>query len=152
MTGITKKWIKCACSSFDWYQLASGICIRISLILIVTSYDIDPWACFEGPSNITYNDIDQTVTLTFSERTLNYQKVAPFFSVAIGMGWIIISIIGQVYFNYINKEKERKYTITYKESEDNFEFTNINKDTEQSLMTEITKQTDTENYVKMFVF
>ena len=151
MTKITKKWITCDCSSFDWYKLASAIYIRISLILIVTSYDIDPWACFEGPSSISYNEFDQTVTLTFSERTLGYQKVAPIVSLIIGiLGWLC-SIIGQVYFNHINPdEKERKYIVKYNKSADDFEFTDINI-AEQLQMTKINEQVDVENYVKMFV-
>ena len=153
ITRITKKQITCECSSFDWYKLASAIYIRISLILIVTSYDIDPWACFDGPSSISYNDFDQTVTLTFSERTLGYQKVAPIVSLIIGILGYLCSIIGQVYFNHINPDgKEGKYKVKYiKKSEDGFEFTDINKETEQIQMTKINEQVDVENYVKIFV-
>ncbi len=149
MIRFTKKWITCKCSKLDLVPLISHNCIRVSLILIVTSYDIDPWACFEGPSSISYNNLDQTVTLTFSKRTLNYQKVAPFFSLAIGIFGLVVNCIGKCYVN--PDEKERKYTVTYKTSEGDFEFTDINKDNEQLQTTDITKQVDTENYVKMFV-
>ena len=152
MTSFTKNCCTKKFGDFDCFQLASDILIRISLLLIVTSYDIDPWACFGGPSNITYNEFDQTVKLTFSENTLNYQKVAPLFSLVIGIwGWII-SAIGQVYYNYRDPDpdaKERKYTVTYKTSDDDFEFTNIN--SKEINMTDITEEVDTENYVKMFV-
>lgn len=152
MNRITRKWITCKWKWIDLVPLASHVLIRISLILIVTSYDIDPWACFEGPSSISYNEFDQTVTMTFRERTLNYQKGGPIASLLIGILGCICNIIVQVRFHFNPDEKENKYIVKYKTSEDNFEFTGIKKETEQVDMTEITKKVDTENYVKMFVF
>ena len=148
MTRITKKWIKCECNKYDWAPLISSICIRFSLIFIVTSYDISPFACIAGPSSISYND--QTVTLTFNEHALNYQKAAPIVSLVIGIvGWIItivISIFRQCCKCCISPDEEEiKYTVTYKE-----DFTlNISNKKMQTM--DITKKVDTENYIKMFV-
>ena len=71
-------------------QLASDWCLRIALIFLLTSYDIDPWICFNGPSNIVYNEDSHEVELLFPDSALRYQIAAGFISTVFGMlGWIL---------------------------------------------------------------
>ena len=71
-------------------QLLSDWCLRISLIFLLTSYDIDPWICFHGPSSITYMEDTQEVDLELPVSVLRYQKGAPFIATAFGLaGWIL---------------------------------------------------------------
>ena len=69
-------------------QFSSDCCLRISLIFLLTSYDIDPWVCFHGPSSITYMEETHEVDLEFPNSVLIYQTVAPFLSTIFGLvGW-----------------------------------------------------------------
>ena len=69
-------------------QFLSDFCLRISLIFLLTSYDIDPWVCFNGPSSITYMEETQEVDLELPNSALVYQTIAPFFSTIFGLaGW-----------------------------------------------------------------
>ena len=70
------------------FQVLSDVCLRISLIFLLTSYNIDPWVCFHGPTSITYTEDTQEVDLEFPSSALMYQKGAPFISVFFGLlGW-----------------------------------------------------------------
>ena len=67
----------------DWF-------LRISLIFLLTSYDIDPWVCFTGPSSIIYMEDSHEVELRFPNSVLRYQKGAGFISAILGIiGWIL---------------------------------------------------------------
>ena len=86
---------RCCCGDCDdcgtsCLQCLSDWCLRISLIFLLTSYDIDPWACFCGPSSISYSRVTQEVELKFPNDPLRYQKGAPFISAFFGLvGWIL---------------------------------------------------------------
>ena len=72
------------------FQILSDVCLRISLIFLLTSYDIDPWVCFHGPSSITYVEDTNEVYLEFPSSVLMYQRVSPFISTIFGIsGWIL---------------------------------------------------------------
>lgn len=88
------KFCRCCCSDEDecnvicCFQVLSDWCLRISLIFLLTSYDIDPWVCFEGPSSIVYNEDSHEVELLFPDSVLRYQIGAGFISTILGMvGW-----------------------------------------------------------------
>ena len=73
-----------------WFQLLSDWALRISLVFLLTSYDIDPWICFQGPSSITYDEDTQEVDLRHPESVLIYQQVAPFLATGFGLlGWVL---------------------------------------------------------------
>ena len=71
-------------------QFLSDCFLRVSLIFLLTSYDVDPWACLHGPSSINYIENTGAVELKFPVTVLKYQKGAPviscFFAV---LGWIL---------------------------------------------------------------
>lgn len=68
----------------------SDCLIRISLIFLLTSYDVSPWLCFSGPSSITYTKNTRDVDLEIPNSIMTYQKIAPFFSSAFGLiGWFV---------------------------------------------------------------
>ena len=69
-------------------QLLSDWILRISLLFLLTSYDIDPWNCLNGPSSITYDEDTHEVDLEHPESVLIYQQVAPFLATVLGLlGW-----------------------------------------------------------------
>ena len=71
-----------------WCQLLSDWVLRISLVFLLTSYDIDPWICFHGPSSITYDEDTHEVDLKHPESVLIYQKISPFLATGLGLiGW-----------------------------------------------------------------
>lgn len=71
-------------------QAASDWLIRISLVFMLTSYDVSPWLCFCGPSSIIYTKDTQDVDLEIPNSIINYQKAAPIISLILGMtGWLI---------------------------------------------------------------
>lgn len=144
MTRLPKKF-----NMFGCIQLLSDIFLRIALIFILTSYDIDPWACFSGPANITYDESDQMVWLTYSQDNLRYQKGGPILSIIIGIVGCVIGALGQICID--TNENESKYEVTFKKSNtSDLELTSIKKGTEQIGEEEVLKlQLDTENYVKV---
>ena len=71
-------------------QFLSDCSLRVSLIFLLTSYDVDPWACLLGPSSIDYIEDTQAVELKFPVSVLRYQTGAPFISGFFGvLGWIL---------------------------------------------------------------
>jgi len=50
----------------------------VALPFIMTSYDLNPLACFTGPdeSTITFNNVTGRVNLNFTPDLINYQKIA----------------------------------------------------------------------------
>lgn len=71
-------------------EFLSDLFLRISLAFLLTSYDIDPWLCINGPSSITYTEDTQEVELMFPQSVLTYQRVAPVFTAIFGiLGWIL---------------------------------------------------------------
>ena len=86
----------CRCSDEDKcgmvyvFQILSDFCLRISLIFLLTSYDVDPWICFDGPSSIIYDEDSHEVELLFPDSVLTYQIVAGFISTILGItGWVL---------------------------------------------------------------
>ena len=87
---LMSKFCRCDSSlTIDCLQCLSDWCFRISLIFLLTSYDIDPWICFTGPSNITYTEETQEVDLEIPHNVLVYQIIAPFLAIVLGLlaGW-----------------------------------------------------------------
>ena len=77
-------------SKLTWCQLLSDWILRISLVFLLTSYEIDPWVCFHGPSSITYMEDTHEVDLKHPESVLLYQKVAVCLATASGLlGWVL---------------------------------------------------------------
>lgn len=71
-------------------QILSDIFLRGSLIFLLTSYDIDPWICFSGPSDVIYMEDTHEVDLLFPKDALRYQKAGPILSAFFGIvGWIL---------------------------------------------------------------
>ena len=70
-------------------QCMSDWCLHISLIFLLLSYDIDPWACIEGPSSIRYMEDSQVVVLKFHNSPLQFQIGGSIVAATLGLlGWI----------------------------------------------------------------
>ena len=70
-------------------QCMSDWCLHISLIFLLLSYDIDPWACIEGPSSIRYMEDSQVVVLKFHNSPLQFQIAGSIVAATLGLlGWI----------------------------------------------------------------
>ena len=79
------------------FQFLSDLSFRISLIFLLTSYDIDPWICFCGPSSITYVKYTHEVHLEFPSSVLMYQRASPFISTTFGLaGWILGCFVQEI--------------------------------------------------------
>jgi len=71
-------------------QLLSNIILRLSLIFMITSFDIDTWACIHGPSSIKYVKNTQVVELTLPKSIIYYHVVGLSVAFVLGIiGWII---------------------------------------------------------------
>ena len=87
------KFCKCSegfksVTKMTYCQLLSDWVLRISLVFLLTSYEIDPWVCFHGPSSITYDEDTHEVDLKHPESVLIYQKVAVCLATVSGLlGW-----------------------------------------------------------------
>ena len=79
------------------FQFLSDLSFRISLIFLLTAYDIDPWICFCGPSSITYVEYTHEVHLEFPNGVLMYQRASPFISSTFGLaGWILGCFVQEI--------------------------------------------------------
>ena len=84
-SGSTKVILSCL-------QFLSNVFLRISLIFLITSFDTDPWACIEGPSNIEYISETHSVDLSFPKSVTTYQLVGPILAIVLGIVGLVIGV------------------------------------------------------------
>ena len=61
----------------------------VLLSLMLTSYDIHPLGCI-SPINVSYNQIDRSVTLSASESIIKYQKAAVIITAILVLLWVVL--------------------------------------------------------------
>ena len=80
----------------SFLQLLSNLFLRLSLIFMITSFDIDPWACIYGPSSIRYIEHIGEVDLSFQKSAEIYQVVGLVLALILGLvGWIIGAFVSE---------------------------------------------------------
>lgn len=104
------------CGINNILKIISEVVYRFSLAFMLTSYDVDPLACFTGPESISYDESEQAVDLTFNTGVLRYQKGAAVISVVFALIAFSINIAAFILYYCCdgNEDDEQEiYTITH---------------------------------------
>ena len=65
---------------FHWINFVSSFALKLSFVLLLTTYDVSMWDCIRGPADVKYNEETQNVDLKFTKSTETWQLIGSILS------------------------------------------------------------------------